>query len=95
MNKAYFAIGLHFHQPVGNFDRILDRAYKNCYNPFFDVVSRFPHLKMTAHFSGNLLDYFEDKHPDFLERIKGLIERGQVEIMGGGYYESVFPAIPS
>ncbi|MFC1509295.1 alpha-amylase/4-alpha-glucanotransferase domain-containing protein [Candidatus Omnitrophota bacterium] len=93
-NNACFAMGLHFHQPVGNFKEILERAYQNCYKPFLETLTNYPDIKMTLHFSGNLLDYFEDKHPEFLEKIKDLIRRDQVEIMGGGYYEPIFQAIP-
>jgi len=94
MSKVYFVIGLHFHQPVGNFDEILDRSYNNCYKPFLDVFEKYPSIKISFHFSGNLLDYFEERHPEFLDRVKELVERGQVEILGGGYYEPIFQAIP-
>ncbi len=93
-NKVYFAIGLHFHQPVGNFEKILERSYKDCYQPFLEVFAKFPDIKITFHFSGNLLDYFEQRHPEFLEKIKELVVKGQIEIMGGGYYEPIFQAIP-
>ncbi len=93
-SKACFAMGLHFHQPVGNFDRILERAYCNCYKPFLDVAVKYPHIKMTFHFSGNLLDYFEANHPEFIDRVRSMVFNGQIEIMGGGYYEPIFQAIP-
>jgi len=94
MNKIYFGMCLHFHQPVGNFDNIFERAYQNCYKPFLDVFEKYPDIKMSMHFSGCLLDYFEDKHPDFLDRVKVMADRGQVEILGGGYYEPIFTSIP-
>jgi alpha-amylase len=92
--KAYFAMGLHLHQPVGNFENILERAYSNCYSPFLDILRNYPDIKCTFHFSGNLLDFFEESHPDYLDRVNDLVRRGQIEIMGGGYYEPIFPAIP-
>ncbi len=94
MNKSFFAIGLHFHQPVGNFSEILERSYSNCYRPFLELLSKYPDIKMTFHFSGNLLDYLESQHPEFLDEVMRLVIRGQVEIMGGGYYEPIFQAIP-
>lgn len=94
MNKIYFGMCLHFHQPVGNFDNILERAYQDCYKSFLDVFEKYPDIKMSFHFSGCLLDYFEDKHPDFLDRVKVMADRGQVEIVGGGYYEPIFISIP-
>jgi len=94
MNKVYFGMCLHFHQPVGNFDNIIERAYQNCYKPFLDVFEKYHDIKMAMHFSGCLLDYFEDKHPDFLDRVKLMVDRGQVEILAGGYYEPIFTSIP-
>ena len=95
MNKISFAMGLHFHQPVGNFEEILDRSYRNCYKPFLETFSKYPEVKMTFHLSGNLLDYFQDSHPEFLDKVKALVDSGRVEIMGGGYYEPIFQAIPT
>ncbi|MDP2912127.1 MAG: DUF1926 domain-containing protein [Candidatus Omnitrophota bacterium] len=94
MNKVYFGMCLHFHQPVGNFDDIVERAYQNCYKPFLDVFEKYPEIKMAMHFSGCLLDYFERVHPDYLDRVKVMAARGQVEIIGGGYYEPIFVSIP-
>jgi len=94
MNKIYFGMCLHFHQPIGNFDDVIERAYQNCYKPFLDVFERYPDIKMSMHFSGCLLDYLESKHPDYLDRIKLMVDRGQVEIVGGGYYEPIFTSIP-
>ncbi|MFH1479572.1 MAG: alpha-amylase/4-alpha-glucanotransferase domain-containing protein [Candidatus Omnitrophota bacterium] len=94
MNNAYLAMGLHFHQPVGNFEKIIDRAYNNCYRPFLEAVSSYPDIKMSFHISGNLLDYFEENKPEFLDKVKLLVDRKQVEIIGGGYFEPIFQAIP-
>jgi len=94
MNKSYFAIALHFNQPVGNFSEILERSYENCYRPFLELFSKYPDIKMSFHFSGSLLDYLEANHPEFLDELMKLVIRGQVEVMGGGYYEPIFQAIP-
>lgn len=93
-NKIYFAIALHFHQPVGNFDYIFERAYKLCYKPFLGTLLKYPHFKMMFHISGSLLDYLDENHPQAIKLIRQLISRHQVEIMGGGYYEPIFTAIP-
>lgn len=94
-NKAYFAMGVHFHQPVGNFDEILERAYRDCYSPFLETLTAHPDIKMSLHFSGNVLDFLEDRHSEYLDKVKELIDSAQVEIIGGGYYEPIFQAIPA
>ena len=33
-------LALHNHQPVGNFDSVLEEAYTLSYKPFFDVLEK-------------------------------------------------------
>ena len=94
MKKIYFAIALHFHQPVGNFEHIFERAYQLCYHPFLKLLLNYPGINMTFHLSGSLLDYLEVRHPGILKLLKKMISRGQIEMLNGGYYEPIFTAIP-
>lgn len=85
---------VHAHQPVGNFGWVLDDAYKHCYFEFLEVLDRHPRVKWNCHFSGSLLDWFEAERPEFIRRIRNMAERGQIEIMGGAYYEPIYGFIP-
>lgn len=49
---------------------------------------------MTLHFSGNLLEWFIENKPELIEKVKAMAKRGQIEIIGGGYYEPIFAIIP-
>ncbi|MEO8973420.1 MAG: alpha-amylase/4-alpha-glucanotransferase domain-containing protein, partial [Ktedonobacteraceae bacterium] len=51
-------------------------------------------VRLSLHYTGSLLDWFEETHPDFLARIALLVQRNQVEMVSGGYYEPILPAIP-
>ncbi|MFH0839896.1 MAG: alpha-amylase/4-alpha-glucanotransferase domain-containing protein [Candidatus Omnitrophota bacterium] len=92
--KADLLLIIHFHQPVGNFDNVIKRVHDRCYKPFLDIVSQYPALKFSMHFSGCLLEWFEKNTPEILETIKKLVKRGQVEIIGGGFYEPILSIIP-
>jgi len=85
---------IHDHQPVGNFDDVIERAYADAYAPFLDFLGRRPGLRLALHTSGPLLQWIAARHPDYLARLRGLVERGQVELWGGGFYEPILPAIP-
>jgi alpha-amylase len=52
-------------------------------------------VKITLHFSGNLLEWFLNNKPKFIEMLKVMAKRGQIEIIGGGYYEPIFAIIPN
>lgn len=91
--KIYFIFALHNHQPVGNLSEVLDYNYEKAYRPFLDVVSRFPQIKFSLHNTGILLEWFRQNRPDYLRLLRTLVDRGQVEIMGGGFYEPILPVI--
>ncbi|MCK5862175.1 MAG: DUF1926 domain-containing protein [Candidatus Hydrogenedentes bacterium] len=94
MKSINLIFGCHAHQPVGNFDFVFEESYHKAYRPFLHVLERYPAVRVTLHFTGPLFDWFEAHAPEFLERIAALVDRGQVEIMGGGYYEPMLCAIP-
>ena len=78
MSKFKLAIGIHNHQPVGNFDFVFDEAQKKAYAPFFDLLLNYPNLKISLHQSGILWDYQEKNHPDYINQIKKLLSSNQV-----------------
>jgi alpha-amylase len=87
-------LALHNHQPVGNFDSVLEEAYNLSYKPFFDVLAKHPGVSVSAHFSGILYDWLEVRHPDFLDRLAALVKSGRLEILSGGYYEPILALLP-
>jgi len=84
---------IHNHQPVGNFDFIFERAFNQAYNPFMEVLAAHPKIRMSMHFSGILLDWLEAHRPRYLASLRTLVEGGQLEILGGGFYEPILPVI--
>ncbi len=94
MNKVNFLFGIHNHQPVGNFGFVIEDAYKKSYSPFIETLEKHPKVKIALHFSGWLLDELAKRYPDYIQRVKKLVEKGQIEIFTGGFYEPIIPVIP-
>ncbi len=94
MGRFRFILGIHAHQPVGNFPNVLAEAYRRSYAPFLDVLDDFPHVPFAFHLSGVLLDWLETAHPEFLDRLGVCLLRGQVELLTGAYYEPILAAVP-
>ena len=92
--KIYFVLAVHNHQPVGNLTEVFQQSFEQTYRPFLSVLEQFPQVKIVLHYSGSLLEWLEENQPEFINRLKKLVGRGQVEILGGGYYEPILPAIP-
>jgi len=88
-------IVIHNHQPVGNFDSVVEDGYQRAYLPFLDLLERREEVRIGLHNSGCLWEWLEDHHPEYGERVAALVRRGQVELLGGGFYEPILPMLPS
>jgi alpha-amylase len=94
MKRIKLALAFHNHQPVGNFPWVIGQAYREAYEPLVAALERHAHVRVALHYTGPLLDWLREEQPAFLPRIRALVERGQVEIMGGAYYEPILASIP-
>jgi 4-alpha-glucanotransferase len=88
-------IVLHNHQPIGNFDGVIEQAYRDSYLPFLDVFEPYQHLKVALHTSGPLMLWLAEKHPEYLDRVGALVAAGRMEIVGGPFYEPILTMLPS
>ncbi len=94
MNKIKFVFGIHNHQPIGNFEFVFEDAYQKAYLPFLEVLEKHPKIRIALHFTGILLDWIAEHHPELIDKIKMMTERGQLEMMTGAYYEPIITVIP-
>jgi len=92
--RISLALAIHNHQPVGNFGWVFADVYEQAYAPMLDALDRHPGVRLALHYTGPLLDWIRAERPEFLERLRALVERGQVELLGGGYYEPVLASLP-
>jgi alpha-amylase len=88
------ALTLHNHQPVGNFGWVIEETYRTAYLPMVEALERHPSVRLGLHYTGPLLEWLIAEHPEFLDRLRALAERDQVEIVGGGYFEPVLASLP-
>ena len=79
---------------MGNFDHVIEDAYQKSYAPFVRALQAHPRIHLSLHFSGILLEWLEKRHPEYFQQLRELVVRGQIELVGGGYYEPILPAIP-
>jgi len=88
------SLAIHNHQPVGNFPHVFEAAYAQSYLPMLRALERHPKVRVAMHYTGPLLDWLDGAHPEFFPMLRALVERGQVELMTGGYYEPILAVIP-
>ncbi|HLQ10257.1 MAG TPA: alpha-amylase/4-alpha-glucanotransferase domain-containing protein [Ktedonobacteraceae bacterium] len=92
--SIHFGLVLHNHQPVGNFPWVFQQVYEEAYLPMIEALERHPTVRLSLHYTGSLLDWMREAQPAFLQRIAALVQRKQVEMVSGGYYEPILPSIP-
>ncbi len=93
-SSIHFGLLIHNHQPVGNFPWVFQQVYEESYLPLIEALEQHPRVRLSLHYTGSLLDWFEEAQPEFLKRVAALVQRNQVEIVSGGYYEPILPSIP-
>ena len=94
MGQVVLGLVFHNHQPIGNFGWVNEEHYEKAYLPMVEALERHPGVRVGLHYTGSLLDWLRMTHPDLLDRIRALAERGQIEVVGGGFYEPVLAVLP-
>jgi 4-alpha-glucanotransferase len=91
----HFLFGVHNHQPVGNFERVVDDAVLRAYHPFLRTVAEAGlGLPLTVHCSGGLLTALKERARPTFDLLGRLAADGQVELLTGGFYEPILALLP-
>ncbi|MBN1202168.1 MAG: DUF1926 domain-containing protein [Anaerolineae bacterium] len=90
----YLSLVFHNHQPVGQFGFVNEHCVQAAYEPLVSLMEAHPAITCGLHFTGSLLDYLIAEQQPLLARIRALVERGQLEVLSGGYYEPILTTLP-
>ena len=82
--RVSLALVIHNHQPVGNFGWVIADVYEHAYSPMLGALERHPGIRLGLHYTGPLLQWMAANRPEAIAQIRRLVDRGQVEIVGGG-----------
>jgi hypothetical protein len=95
MSAVSLLLGVHAHQPAGNFPEVVDEAHRKSYGPFLRTVHRYPEFRFAIHFSGWLLAFLLEHYPEDMALLAEMVARRQAELFGGGDMEPVLASIPA
>ena len=74
-------------------DSLREERYNSLYKPLASYLYKHPKFLIAVSFSGEQIEFLEEKHPEMLEMFRELTSRNQVEIVGSGYYNPIFPLL--
>jgi 4-alpha-glucanotransferase len=92
--RISLALTLHNHQPIGNFGWVFAEVFDQAYKPMVEALGRHPSVRVGLHYTGPLLEWLIAERPEFIAALRALVDREQVEILGGGLYEPVLASLP-
>jgi hypothetical protein len=89
-----FCFGVHNHQPIGNFESVLQETTARAYRPFLERVRARPEVRMTVHCTGSLLEWLRDHERATFDLLGEVVASGRVELLTGGFYEPILAILP-
>jgi len=95
MNRIKLTFGTYNNKPIGSTNNQLEISYKNSYRPFLKLLYAYPKIKASLHYSGILLDWFNEKHPEIISLLNEMVKRSQIELIGGPFYNPILSIIPN
>ena len=70
-----------------------DKDYLSVYKPLARFLYSHQSFSFSLSFTGPQLQFLRKKRNEFIVILKELVERKQVEIIGGGFYEPILPLL--
>lgn len=88
---------IHLYQPANLEREKLDEAIDKSYERVLRALEAHPNLKITANITGGLLERLGTDlgRTDLLDRLKIVIKKGQLEIVGSAAYHALLPLVGS
>jgi 4-alpha-glucanotransferase len=95
MNRIKLSFGTYNSIAVGSTNNQLETAYKTSYRPFLKLLYAYPKIKAALYYSGFLLEWFVEKHPEIISLLNEMVKRHQIELVGGPFYNPILSIIPN
>ena len=92
MGIVSVSCGLHCHiSDIENND--FEITYNKTLKKIISFLYNHPKVCFTFYLPGPVWEWLEKNHTEFITLLTELVNRKQVEILGGGFYEPIFPLI--
>lgn len=88
------AVVLHLNLSAGLSPSEADELWKQSFQPLIGAVHHIPEARVGVVLAGELVEEFQERHPEAIAWLRGLIEREQIELVGTALHEPAMSAVP-
>ena len=74
---------------------LFDKSFQTLYKPIIKYLYSNPSFPLSFAFSGPQIQYFKKRRSELIKIIREMVDRKQVEIIGGAYNDSLLPLLNS
>jgi 4-alpha-glucanotransferase len=92
--KLSVCLIFHFDQRPGMDRESRENLWARCFSQILQHLVDNPHVMAGLVLSGELVESFAESHPEALDWIRRMVERGQVELLATALHEPVLSAVP-
>ncbi|HUV71551.1 MAG TPA: polysaccharide deacetylase family protein [Clostridia bacterium] len=90
----YWANFIHIYQPPTQTRSILERVVKESYQKILSGLLANPKARLTLNINGGLTEMLiENGHQKVVDKIRALLERGQIELTASAAYHPILPKL--
>lgn len=93
MQGTKIILGTYNTMPDGASGKVYELAYQRSWRPFLSSLYKFQTVSAVLYYSGIVLRWIEDNHPEFILLLEEMAGRKQIELLGGGFFNPLFPAL--
>lgn len=93
MQSFRVVIGMYNNLPYSASNALYEQEYQGAWRPFLSGLYKFPSIKSIIHFSGTIFSWLEKNHPEYMYLLTEMVRKGQIELLGGGFYNPLAPLI--
>jgi hypothetical protein len=93
-DPLHIAVVLHLNLSAGTSPADAEALWKSAFQPLIGAVHHIPEARVGLVLAGELVEEFQQRHPEAIVWIRGLIDREQVELVGTALHEPVMSAVP-
>jgi hypothetical protein len=72
---------------------ILEKDYQTVYKPLIKFLYTHPEISFSFNCTGNQIKFYKKRKNEILTILKQLIEKQQIEVLGGAYYDAILPLL--